>query len=466
MLLVGSLEQPLTARDRSFIRRELEGLLEWQRALQHFVPTPTLPEALARAMPIVSLSVDGELRGCFAFTQGPAERRLTRAFLAALADTRFPAIEEAERARLVAQVAYPVRTRRLEVGAKVTQFAAGVHGLALVKADDVVLLVPDVAREQGLDEEGFVCALEHKAELARSRWDAFEVFAFETERVVARCHEPAREREDPLTGALGWLARQVESDGRVRFGIDVHRGQPVFSGFLRHARAASVVQALALDERYSDVTARARGWLCSEFERARAGDTVVDWPHELPQVAGTLALCCLAGVELQSALVPLAGAPELLAKPWHAAQVVAALGGTAPIELWQRCGQALDQQSFAPWTVIAAHRRGDGSTFERALRALHQHMPRASEFGFVAEPALAGLAVEALALASDPDSRSLHARALALLQRCQLWADADPAPDSSWVHGAFPLARNQILLRVDASAHVALALATHRAGTT
>jgi hypothetical protein len=311
-----------------------------------------------------------------------------------------------------------------------------------------------------------VCALEHKAQLERSRWDAFDVFAFETERVVARCHEPARAREDPLTGALSWLARQVESDGRVRFGIDSLRGQPVFSGFLRHARAASLVQALALDERYSDVTARARAWLHSEVERARAGDAVVDWPRELPQVAGTLALCCLAGVEVQSALLPLASAPELLAKPWHAAQVATALGGGAPSELWQVCVQALAQQSFAPWTVIAAHRRGDGATFGRALRALQEHMPRASEFGFVAEPALAGLAVEALALASDPDSRALHARSVALLQRCQLWADSDPAPDSSWVHGAFPLARNQVFLRVDASAHVALALATPRSGTT
>jgi len=466
VLLAGSLEQALTSRDRAFIRRELEGLLEWQRALQHFAPTPALPEALARAMPIVSLSVDGQLRGCFAYAQGPAQQRLTRAFLMALADARFPAIEDAARARLVAQVAYPVRTRRLELGSKTTQFAAGVHGLALVKADNVVLLVPDVAREQGLDEEGFVCALEHKAELERASWDAFEVFAFETERVVARCHESAREREDPRTGVLGWLARQVEPDGRVRFGIDSNRGLPAFSGFLRHARAASLVQALALDERYSDVTARARAWLCSEVERARAGATVADWPSELPQVAGTLALCCLAGVGVQSALLPLASAPELLAEPWHAAQVASALASRAPSELWQVCVKALEQQSFAPWTVIAAHRRGDGATFERALGALRDHMPRTSEFGFVAEPALAGLAVEALALASDPDSRALHARSVALLEGCQLWADNDPAPDSSWVHGAFPLARNQLFLRVDAAAHVALALATQPPGTT
>jgi len=466
VLLTGSLAQPLTVEDRAFIRRELEDLLEWQRALQHFAPTRAVPEALARAMPIVSLSVDGQLRGCFAYGQGPPERRLTRAFLAALADGRFPAIEEAERARLVAQVAYPVRARRLEAGDQVTQFAAGVHGLALVKADDVVLLVPDVAREQSMNEESFVCALEHKAQLERSRWDACEVFAFETERVVARCHERARAHEDPLTGALGWLARQVESDGRVRFGIDANRGQPVFSGFMRHARAASLVQALALDERYSDVTARARAWLASEVERAGVGDAPADWPHELPQVAATLALCGLAGVEIESALLPLASAPALLAEPWHAAQVATALGGKAPSELWQGCVEALEQHSFAPWTVIAAHRRGDRPTFDRALRALHGHMPRDSAFGFVAEPALAGLAVEALALASDAESRALRARSVALLQRCQLWADTDPSPDSSWVHGAFPLAPNQIFLRVDATAHAALALAPLRAGTT
>jgi AMMECR1 domain-containing protein len=465
VLLAGSLEQPLTSADRAFVRQELEGLLEWQRALQHFAPTPAVPEALSRAMPIVSLSVGGQLRGCFAYGRGSAEHRLTRAFLAALADARFPAIEEAERARLVAQVAYPVRARRLNAGSKVIQFAAGVHGLALVSADDLVLLLPDVALEQGLDEEGFVCALEHKAGIERARWDAFDVFAFETERVVARCHEPTREREDPLTGALGWLARQVESDGRVRFGIDSNSGEAAFSGFLRHARSASAVQALALDERYLDVAARARAWLRSEVERACAGDAVADWPSELPQVAGTLALCCLAGVKVQSALLPLANAKELFSEPWHAAQVATALGASAPSELWQACVKALAEQPFAPWTAIAAHCRGDGATFERALRALKDNVPRASEFAFVGEPALAGLAIEALALASDPDTRALHAESVALLQRCQLWADTDPSPSASWVHGAFPLARNQVFLRTDATAHAALALATQGAGT-
>jgi hypothetical protein len=464
-MLAGSLERPLSRADRAFIRQELERLLEWQLALGHLAPTTAAPEALARTMPIVSLSVGGQPRGCFAYGRGPAEHRLTRAFLAALADARFPAIDEAERARLVAQVAYPVRARRLNAGSVVTQFAAGVHGLALKGAHDLVLLVPDVAREQGLDEERFVCALEHKAERERSRWDAFEVFAFETERVVARCHEPARVREDPLTGALGWLSQQVERDGRVRFGIDSNSGESAFSGFLRHARSASVVQALALDKRYLEEAARARAWLRSEVERACAGDAVADWPSELPQVAGTLALCCLAGLEVQSALLPLANATKLFAEPWHAAQVATALGTSAPSELWQICVKDLEQQAFAPWTAIAAHRRGDSATFERALRALKDNVPRSSEFGFVAEPALAGLAVEALALASDRDTRGLHAESVALLQRCQLWADSDPSPSSTWVHGAFPLARNQVFLRSDATAHAALALATQGSGT-
>jgi len=466
VLLAGSLEQPLSSADRTFIRQELEGLLAWQRALGHFAPTPAVPEALACAMPIVSLSVGGQPRGCFAYGRGPAEHRLTRAFLAALSDARFPAIDEAERARLVAQVAYPVRVRRLNAGSAVAQFAAGVHGLALKGAGDLVLLVPDVAREQGLDEERFVCALEHKAELERKCWDALEVFAFETERVVARCHEPARVREDPLTGALGWLAQQVDSDGRIRFGIDSNSGEAAFSGFLRHARSASLVHALALDARYFEISARARAWLRSEVERACAGDAVADWPSELPQVAGTLALCCLAGLEFQSALLPLASATELFAEPWHAAQVATALGASAPSKLWQVCVKDLERQAFAPWTAIAAHRRGDSATFERAVRALKDKVPRSSEFGFVAEPALAGLAVEALALASDPDARARHSESVALLQRCQLWADTDPSPSSSWVHGAFPLARNQVFLRADATAHAALALATRDPGTT
>jgi AMMECR1 domain-containing protein len=461
----GSLEQPLSFADRSFVHQQLGALLEWQRALQHFEPTPPVPAALERALPIVSLSVGGQPRGCFAHGRGPAEQRLTRAFLAALTDPRFPAIEEGERERLVAQVAYPVRVRRLNPELIAAQFAAGVHGLALVRGDDCVLLVPDVAREQGLDAEQFISVLERKAELERSQWGALEVFAFETERVVARCHEAARARDTPLRGALGWLARQVEDDGRVRFGIDSNTGKTVTSGFLHHARAASAVQALALDPLHCDVTERARSWLCREVERACAGAVVSAWPSTLPQVAGTLALCALAGLDVQSALLPLACATELLAEPWHAAQVASALGGNAPRELWQACVRDLAQQAFAPWTVIAAHRRGDGATFERALRALKSNVPTASEFGFVAEPALAGLAIEALALASDPETRALRAGSVALLARCQLWADNDPAPSSAWVHGAFPLTRNDTFLRIDVAAHAALALSPGPLGT-
>lgn len=465
MLPDGSLEQPLTFADRSFLHWQLKALLEWQRALQHFEATPPVPAALARALPIVSLSVGGQLRGCFAHGRGPAEQRLTRAFLAALADPRFPAITEGERARLVAQVAYPVRARRLDPELVAAQFAPGVHGLALVRGDDCVLLVPDVAREQGLDAEQFVSVLERKAELDRSQWGGLKVFAFETERVVARCHEAACARDTPLRGALGWLARQVEADGEVRFGIDSNTGKAVTSGFLRHARAASVVQALALDPLHCEVTERARSWLRREVERACTGSAVADWPSALPQVAGTLALCVLSGLDVQSALLPLASAAELLTEPWHAGQVASALAGSAPSELWQACVKDLEQQPFAPWTAIAAHRRGDSATFERALRALRSNVPTASELGFVAEPALAGLAIEALALAADSETRALHAASSALLIRCQIWADSDPAPRSAWVHGAFPLTRNNAFLRVDATAHAALALTQAVPGT-
>ena len=464
-MLGASLEQSLSPTDRADIGRELEGLLAWQGDLRHWTP-PRLGSAdLARAMPIVSVYVRGQLRGCFAYGTGPAEQRLARAFLNALADARSPQIEEPERAQLVAQVSYPVCVRQLDHRAVVTQFAAGVHGLALLRPNDSVLLVPDVARDQGLDEEGFVCTLERKAELERSRWEGLSVFAFETERVVARCHEPTKPRDAELAGALEWLARQVEHDGRVRFGIDSKNGEVTSSGRLHHARSASLVQALALEERFSAVTARARAWLSAEVARALAGADVADWPTERSQVAGTLALCCLAGLEFQTELRALANARELLSEPWHAAQVATALGSAAPEGLWQTCVKALEQQTFAPWIALAAHRRCDSVTFERSLRALKEQFPRPSEFGFVAEPALAGLAVEALALASDADSRTLHAASLALLQRCQLWADNDPAPNATWVHGAFPLARNQTFLRTDATAHSALALSTQRHGT-
>ncbi|HET7539624.1 MAG TPA: AMMECR1 domain-containing protein, partial [Polyangiaceae bacterium] len=451
---------PLTGAERSFVHEELQTLLEFQHDLARWRPPRPSPLRSKEATPIVSLYVLGELRGCQAYGAGPSDQRLARAFLAASADSRFAAFEQHERARIVAQASYARSLRRITAKDPSAEFVAGIHGLVLMVDAHPVLLVPDVARDLGLDEEGFLSVLEQKSNLSRRQWPNFALYAFETERIVARS-EPPLSRDEPLPAALNWLARQVESNGEVRFGFDSRSGTALQRGPLRHARAASVIQVLALDPTTESTAARARSWLGRELERAHSGHGVEDWPDDVAAVAATWALACLAGVRAQATLRSLASSAGLHAEPWHAAQVVAALGREAPNELWQTCVQSLDSQPFAPWTAIAAHRRDDRATFERAIGHLLEHLP-SPEFGFVSEPALAGLTLEALGLSENAEVRSRRANAFELLHRCQLWADCDPAAVPAWVHGAFPLAPSQTLLRCDASAHAALALASNR----
>ncbi|HET9929383.1 MAG TPA: AMMECR1 domain-containing protein [Polyangiaceae bacterium] len=454
--MIGCLEATLDQSERDAVREELEGLLAFQRDLAVWRPLRPGSPVLRGLTPIVSLYVHGELRGCQAHGGGAPEQRLARAFLAASADQRFRALTPDEREQIVAQVSYARRLRQISVKHVKAEFVAGVHGLMLVAAEGPVLLVPDVARDLALDEEGFVGVLEQKANSPRDAWGKLELFAFETERVVART-DGYWARQPALPAVLNWLAQQVELDGRVRFGLDSRSGESLHRGFLRHARTASVVQALSVDSTTAPTAARARTWLTNELERGHSGQTVDDWPDDAAGIAATWALASLAGIRCEAVLGELARAPALHAEPWHAAQVVAALGQDAPTALWQVCVDSLAREPFAPWTAIAAHRRSDEATFERAIRMLVERLPP-REFGFVAEPALAGLTLEALALSSNSEVGSRRAEALELLRQSQLWADSDPAPLASWVHGAFPLAANQSLLRCDASAHAALAL--------
>jgi hypothetical protein len=124
----------------------------------------------------------------------------------------------------------------------------------------------------------------------------------------------------------------------------------------------------------------------------------------------------------------------------------------------------LEAHPYAPWTAIAAHRRGDAAVFERVVLALVDTVPRAvidsslAERGFVSEPALAALCIEALALSDDPGTRAVSAAALDSLCERQLWGDTHPAPDPSWVHGAFPLSPSVDALRIDVTGHALLAL--------
>jgi hypothetical protein len=438
-------------------------LLSWQRRLDRFPRAGAAPDAT----PIVSIYARGHLYGCSASTEGDAPERLVRAFLLALGDPRFGGMDAALRADAVAQVAYPIRPRRVSLDAAPRLVAPGVHGLALFGDGGFpTLLVPDVAREHELDGEGFLAAMEHKSGLDRHHWPPTGLFLFETETVVARSSDGRHERAaaDPLEAAVRWLSARVAPDGAVSFGVDprAERDEPM--GPMHHGRAAVVVQALASHPAGKTAHQRARRWLDRTIRKALSGKSVPGWPSDPPELAGTLALAALAGLDFREPLSRLAGTDAIAAAPWHAAQVAFALDRAAPARLWKACLRALDRDPRAPWIALAAERRGDTAALERACDALaatvREHGPHRGGVGDpVPETALTALTVEALSRAPTEPARRACALARAFVEQQQVACDALPESlEPARLLGGFPLSPVHTFQRCDVTAHAVLAL--------
>jgi len=251
----------------------------------------------------------------------------------------------------------------------------------------------------------------------------------------------------------------------VTFGIsprtcEQHRKSPMF-----HGRAAILVRALLAQRVGRGAATRARRWLEVELVRALAGRPVEQFPSEPALVAGTLALAVMSGIELHDALLAYAERPELTAVPWHAAQVVAALGSHAPDALWRACKRHLEVEPWAPWTALAAKARGDGETFARATDALIDAVP---EFGphvggvgpnSVPELARTAATVEALLTVDSSAARAARARARAFLLEHQVnGSNCILTSDPELVHGAFPQTPVHDYLQIDVTGHALLAL--------
>lgn len=465
-----ALARALSASERSSLTRLLAGLLRWQRELKGW---PRFPPAPA-GTPVVSLHLDGALRGCTGMSEGPARERLPRAFLQALGDPRFGSVALRDRGRLVAQVAYPFRVERVSLEHVEARFAPGVHGLVLARSNEApTVLLPDVAREHELDAAGFLRAMEHKAGLARTEWGRHRLFTFETESVVVR---PATSRAalepDPAGAAVHWLARTVASDGSVAFGIEPRSGERHGEGLMSHGRAAVVVQALALHARGRSAAKRGLAWLERELSRGLAG-RLATFPREVPLVAGTLALAKLAGIACDAPLREIAASPALCGEPWHAAQVVCALGAAAPLELYRACLSALEREPRAPWTALAARALGDHATHARVAQTLARLVPNGGAHaggvgaGTLPEVALSALVVEALAGAPGRLAQAARTRALGFVVRQQHLARVPPdIADPSLALGAFPLTPVHAYLRSDVTAHALLALQSLDADST
>jgi hypothetical protein len=290
-------------------------------------------------------------------------------------------------------------------------------------------------------------------------------FTFDTEVVSS---ERTSQRSDADACALGveWLRRQVEPDGAILFGVSAQGGEHLPRGAMFHARAATVIEALATRERGSAVVRRSRAWLGREVMRALQCRRPPGWPEDVAQVAGTLALAIGAGVDLRARLTELArSAPELAASPWHAAQVVAALGPAAPKVLWSACVRDLDRNDVAPWTLLAARHLGDDGVQaeceRRLVRAIRSAPPhQGAVYGaHVPEIALTAMCVTALRDSREPTARAAVRCARAFLTRWQYRSDNAPAcVDPRSAIGAFPLSPVHHVLRSDVTAHAVLAL--------
>jgi len=456
------LDSPLLEEERESLRGTLRELLLWQRNLRKW---PALPTHAPNATPIVSLYARGALCGSAMVSEGPPAERIARAFIHALGDSRFGGFGPQARGELRCQLSYACNVRPVDPDQVAELLEVGTHGLAVALPDRPVTLLPDAARDNSLDAEGVLHALENKSQTARADWPKDGLYFFETEHVLARPAENQKLERNPITAAAGWLAQRVDAKGRVTFGVSPRTAEQHRQSSMFHGRAAILVRAL-LSQRVGNVAAmRARRWLEVELVRALAGRPVDQFPTEPALVAGTLALAVMSGIELSDALMAYAVRPEVLAVPWHAAQVVAALGTRAPEALWNACQRHLEAEPWSPWTALAAKARGDAETFARATAALvaavPEHGPHAGGVGPNSVPELARTAatVEALLTVDSEAARGARARARAFLLAHQVNGnDCAQTADPELVHGAFPQTPVHDYLQIDVTGHALLAL--------
>jgi hypothetical protein len=444
-----ALGRPLTASERRGLRRDVARLLAWQRDLGSWPLVAHAPDGI----PFVSLYARGRLVGCFGSDEGPPPERLARAFLRALEDARFGGVRAPHRAELSCDVAYVTDLRDVEPDA----IEAGTDGVGVVRPDGApIVLLPEVASYHRLDVKGLLDRLADKAGLDLH---ARRLFAFTTDRVSVHAGARATSPRDPRDEAARWLARQVQEDGSVVFAVDPRGRRRAAQGAMHHGRVAVALRALEAHGGHGRATKRARARLEKDLDALSGGEPA--------QTAGTLALAALAGIPVRAALLERArGWREVAKIPWHAAQVVAALGKDAPEPLWRACARDLDTRPWAPWTAIAAHNRGDGAVLARVAPALVASLrassPHRGGAGVTAVPeiALTALTVEALALVDAPDARAAARRGRAFLARWQIRRGEVPARlDPTMAAGAFPASPVADLLRVDITAHALLALA-------
>jgi len=143
-------------------------------------PTPSSNNLLQERGAFVTLTKNGELRGCIGYTTPNFPLYLAirdTAALAALRDPRFPPVKPEELARLQYEISvlspfhHVLDTKEIRVGE---------HGLLLKRGSEEGLLLPQVPVEQQWDRDTFLEEVSLKAGLPKDAWrdDRTDLFTF------------------------------------------------------------------------------------------------------------------------------------------------------------------------------------------------------------------------------------------------------------------------------------------------
>jgi AmmeMemoRadiSam system protein A len=162
-VLTDAQRQALLALARQSIRERVRGA-------RPSSPLPADPALQAPGAAFVTITREGELRGCIGFIE--AVRPLADAVAhcaasAAVADPRFPAVTAAELPHLRIEISVLSPMQAIEDPQAVT---VGLHGLLVSHAGRQGLLLPQVATELGWDRQTFLRQTCHKAGLAADAW--------------------------------------------------------------------------------------------------------------------------------------------------------------------------------------------------------------------------------------------------------------------------------------------------------
>jgi len=147
------------------------------------VPDPPTPRLAERFGAFVTLTLDGQLRGCIGHIVGDKPLYLTvadMALAAAFNDPRFPPLTRGEYERLHLEISI---LSPITPCPDPAQVQVGRHGLIMRRGMRQGLLLPQVATEWGWDREAFLSQTCHKAGLPPDAWKdpGTEIFWFEAE---------------------------------------------------------------------------------------------------------------------------------------------------------------------------------------------------------------------------------------------------------------------------------------------